>query len=184
MTVSSFPSCGKVALGTDELGITDCAPDICWPSFHISLLSAPAPLLLRKIKRHACNPTLHEPCSWSSHCHGDGPWSGRMRDEDWYDLITEGTSLYDRWVAMMDDISQYLQWLKDEGVEVLFRPLHEMNQGWYGFQRDVLRSILLISSSCPNHRHHAQTSNSLSLSHSFYPSQFLVGWTPWPLGDT
>ena len=52
-----------------------------------------------------------------------------MRDEDWYDLITEGTTLYDRWVAMMDDISQYLQWLKDEGVEVLFRPLHEMNQG-------------------------------------------------------
>lgn len=56
-----------------------------------------------------------------------------MRDEDWYDLITEGTTLYDRWVAMMDDISQYLQYLKDEGVEVLFRPLHEMNQGWYGF---------------------------------------------------
>ena len=56
-----------------------------------------------------------------------------MRDEDWYDLITEGTALYDRWVAMMDDISQYLQYLKDQGVEVLFRPLHEMNQGWYGF---------------------------------------------------
>ena len=57
-----------------------------------------------------------------------------MRDEDWYDLITEGTALYDRWVAMMDDISQYLQYLKDQGVEVLFRPLHEMNQGcfWWG----------------------------------------------------
>ena len=78
---------------------------------------------------HACNPTLHEPCSWSSHCHGDGPWSD-IRDDQWEDLLKEGTSLNNRWIEMMDDISQYLQWLKDEDVEVLFRPLHEMNQGW------------------------------------------------------
>lgn len=34
----------------------------------------------------------------------------------------------------MDDISQYLVYLRDEGVEVIFRPLHEMNQGcfWWG----------------------------------------------------
>lgn len=79
--------------------------------------------------RHACNPTLHEPCSWSSHCHGDGPWSD-IGDDQWQDLITEGTALNNRLIEMMDDISQYLQWLKDEGVEVLFRPWHEMNQGW------------------------------------------------------
>ena len=53
-----------------------------------------------------------------------------MPDEKWEELITEGTTLYNRWVEMMDDISQYLEWLQDEGVEVLFRPLHEMNQGW------------------------------------------------------
>jgi len=35
---------------------------------------------------------------------------------------------------MMDDVSQYLVWLRNEGVEVFFRPLHEMNQGcfWWG----------------------------------------------------
>jgi len=35
---------------------------------------------------------------------------------------------------MMDDIAQYLQWLDLNGVEVLFRPLHEMNQNcfWWG----------------------------------------------------
>jgi len=34
----------------------------------------------------------------------------------------------------MDDIAVYLQYLEDNGVEVLFRPLHEMNQGkfWWG----------------------------------------------------
>jgi mannan endo-1,4-beta-mannosidase len=53
-----------------------------------------------------------------------------MHDDKWNDLITEGTALYNRWVEMMDDIAQYLEWLKAEAVEVLFRPLHEMNQGW------------------------------------------------------
>ena len=86
-----------------------------------------------------------------------------MKDEDWYDLITEGTSLHDRWIAMMDDIAQYLQWLKDEGVEVLFRPLHEMNQGWYGFQRDILRTCSILHDELsPNH-----ASNSLPLSFIF-----------------
>jgi hypothetical protein len=35
---------------------------------------------------------------------------------------------------MMDDISQYLVYLRDAGVDVMFRPLHEMNQGcfWWG----------------------------------------------------
>ena len=34
----------------------------------------------------------------------------------------------------MDDVAQYLLWLQDQGVEVFFRPLHEMNQGcfWWG----------------------------------------------------
>ncbi len=34
----------------------------------------------------------------------------------------------------MDDIAIYLQYLEDNGVEVLFRPFHEMNQGkfWWG----------------------------------------------------
>jgi len=34
----------------------------------------------------------------------------------------------------MDDIAIYLQFLEDNGVEVLFRPFHEMNQGlfWWG----------------------------------------------------
>ena len=31
----------------------------------------------------------------------------------------------------MDDIAVYLQFLEDEGVEVLFRPFHEMNQGLF-----------------------------------------------------
>ena len=83
---------------------------------------------------HACNPTLHEPCSWSNHCNGDGPWSGDVGDDKWNALITDGTPLNARWKEMMDGIAQYLQWLDLNGVEVLFRPLHEMNQNcfWWG----------------------------------------------------
>ncbi len=35
---------------------------------------------------------------------------------------------------MMDEVSVHLDWLQDNGVEVLWRPLHEMNQGvfWWG----------------------------------------------------
>lgn len=88
---------------------------------------------LVNIMWHACNPTLSEPCNWSEHCHGNGPWSD-ISDGDWQQLITDGTQLNNRWKQMMDDISQHLIYLKDNGVEVMFRPLHEMNQGcfWWG----------------------------------------------------
>lgn len=78
---------------------------------------------------HACNPALDQPCGWDS----DGVLS-KLTDEQWNELITDGTPLNSNWKGMMDEISVYLQYLEDHGVEVLFRPLHEMNQGsfWWG----------------------------------------------------
>ena len=52
-----------------------------------------------------------------------------MSDEHWTQLITDGTALNNVWKSMMDEVGIYLQFLEDNGVEVLFRPLHEMNQG-------------------------------------------------------
>ncbi len=79
---------------------------------------------------HACNPALSEPCGWDD---GKGVLSA-MSDQQFNDLLTDGTEINKKWKKMMDDISVYLQQLKDAKVEVLFRPLHEMNQGkfWWG----------------------------------------------------
>lgn len=78
---------------------------------------------------HACNPALSEPCGWDK----QGVLS-ELTDEQWTELTTDGTAINNKWKAMMDEVSVHLQYLEDNGVEVLFRPLHEMNQGafWWG----------------------------------------------------
>ncbi|WP_163134568.1 glycosyl hydrolase [Agarivorans sp. Alg241-V36] len=78
---------------------------------------------------HACNPAKQSPCEWDE----QGVLS-QMSDQEWNNLITDGSNLNLRWKAMMDEIAVYLQQMKDAGVEVLFRPLHEMNQSlfWWG----------------------------------------------------
>jgi len=78
---------------------------------------------------HACPPTQAEPCQW------EGGIKSRLTDAQWQELITDGTQLNRNWKARLDAIVPYLQDLKNNGVEVLFRPLHEMNQGvfwWAG----------------------------------------------------
>jgi len=78
---------------------------------------------------HACNPALSQPCGWD----GNGVLS-KLTDAQWTELTTDGTPLNTKWKGMMDEVSVYLQFLQDKGVEVLWRPLHEMNQGsfWWG----------------------------------------------------
>lgn len=78
---------------------------------------------------HACNPAKGEPCYWDN----NGVLS-QMSEWEWSQLITNGTAINNSWKSRMDDIAYYLQQLKDAGVEVFFRPLHEMNQGmfWWG----------------------------------------------------
>jgi len=77
---------------------------------------------------HTCPPTQAEPCPW------DGGVLSSLTDSQWTELITDGSTLNRNWKKRLDDIAVYLQYLKDNGVEVLFRPLHEMNQGsfWWG----------------------------------------------------
>jgi beta-mannanase len=77
---------------------------------------------------HACPPTGSEPCNWDG-----GPISS-LTDAQWTELITDGTTLNKNWKTRLDAIVPYLLQLQNAGVEVLFRPLHEMNQGafWWG----------------------------------------------------
>ena len=45
-------------------------------------------------------------------------------------LITDGTTLNNDYKRKLDQFVPYFQQLKDAGIPVLFRPLHEMNEGW------------------------------------------------------
>jgi len=75
---------------------------------------------------HGCPPDMGEPCGWDP-----GLLNAQLDDQQWEDLITEGTELNTTWKKRMDDVAVYLQYLEDKGVVVLFRPFHEMNQGLF-----------------------------------------------------
>jgi mannan endo-1,4-beta-mannosidase len=77
---------------------------------------------------HACPPDREEPCAW------EGGILSRLPDRAWRDLVKDGGALNLVWKARMDALVPYLAYLAERGVEVLWRPLHEMNQGkfWWG----------------------------------------------------
>ncbi|MGI4870910.1 MAG: discoidin domain-containing protein [Janthinobacterium lividum] len=80
---------------------------------------------LINIMFHACPPTQAEPCQWQ------GGVVSSLTNTQWQQLITDGTQLNNNWKARLDVLAGYLQDLKNNGVEVYFRPLHEMNQGQF-----------------------------------------------------
>ncbi len=54
-----------------------------------------------------------------------------LSDEQWNELMTPGTKLYDRWLADIDTIATYLKALQVLGVPILWMPYHEMNATWF-----------------------------------------------------
>jgi mannan endo-1,4-beta-mannosidase len=77
---------------------------------------------------HVAPPHQPEVCKWK------GGILSHLSDEQWQDLVTEGGALNKVWKSRLDEYARYLQFLKTNGVQVLFRPHHEMNQGkfWWG----------------------------------------------------
>jgi hypothetical protein len=77
---------------------------------------------------HVAPPNQPEVCQW------EGGVKSHLSNQQWTDLLTEGGALNRTWKARLDEYARYLQYLKDNGVQVLFRPHHEMNQGafWWG----------------------------------------------------
>jgi len=76
---------------------------------------------------HGCFPTDgHE-------CMGETIWAmGKTPSEqEWMDLITEGTAINTAWKAQVDVIAGYLKQLQDANIPVLWRPYHEMNGVWF-----------------------------------------------------
>ena len=73
---------------------------------------------------HMCRPDVTS-CEFAGGVNGSS-----LSDPEWQQLITNGTVLNNDYKAKLDTAVPYFQQLKDAGVPVLFRPLHEMNEGW------------------------------------------------------
>ena len=74
---------------------------------------------------HVTPPTQAEAGNW------DGGVVSKLTDEQWSSLITNGGELNKAWKKRLDTYAQYIYYLKDNGVPVLFRPFHEMNQSMF-----------------------------------------------------
>jgi hypothetical protein len=75
---------------------------------------------------HACPPAQDEHCAWQDI--GVAGSSAQLSDAQFLEITTPGTPLYQAWIRRLDTLATYFQQLKDAGVAVVFRPLHEMNQ--------------------------------------------------------
>lgn len=84
---------------------------------------------------HAVPPTANEPITFRKLPNSDpkalASVQGQLLDEQFKDLLTPGTPLYDHWCAQVDAIAIYLKQLQDARVPVLWRPYHEMNGDWF-----------------------------------------------------
>ncbi len=56
---------------------------------------------------------------------------GEFTDEQWNELITEGSKMHTMWLEQVDSISNYLKVLQERNIPVLWRPYHEMNGEWF-----------------------------------------------------
>jgi mannan endo-1,4-beta-mannosidase len=80
---------------------------------------------------HVCPPTTEEPCDW------DRDIRARLSEGEWGDLLQPGSRLHEAWLRRLDRVVPHLRRLLDAGVEVLWRPLHELNETsfWWGGRR-------------------------------------------------
>ncbi|MFK7817663.1 MAG: glycosyl hydrolase [Planctomycetaceae bacterium] len=68
--------------------------------------------------------------------HSDNPWTGgnswdTNNYENLWDLVTPGNYAYNNWQNHLQEVGDALEQLRDAGVVVLWRPLHEMNGDWF-----------------------------------------------------
>ncbi len=91
---------------------------------------------------HAVPPTTDEPSAFNARRlvrdfgHEPDPnrletVQGQLLDEQYVDLMTPGTDIYNNWAKQVDSVAHYLKLLEDAKVPVLWRPYHEMNGSWF-----------------------------------------------------
>lgn len=84
---------------------------------------------------HAVPPTADEPVTFRPLPGADPKMlksvQGRLLDEQFKDVLTPGTALYNHWAAQVDVIAGFLKQLQDAHVPILWRPYHENNGDWF-----------------------------------------------------
>jgi mannan endo-1,4-beta-mannosidase len=84
---------------------------------------------------HAVPPTADEPITFRQLPGSDPKMlksvQGKLLDEQFRDVLTPGTALYNHWCEQVDAIAVFLKQLQDAHVPVLWRPYHEMNGDWF-----------------------------------------------------
>lgn len=74
---------------------------------------------------HQANPAIGEPCQFR------GGIISELSDEQWKELTTIGTPLYEKWRKQMDKLALYLKKMEELNIPIIFRPYHEMNGSWF-----------------------------------------------------
>ncbi len=84
---------------------------------------------------HAVPPTADEPVTFRPGPNADpsslASIQGQLLDEQFRDVLTPGTALYNSWCQQVDSVAFYLKKLQAACVPVLWRPYHEMNGDWF-----------------------------------------------------
>ena len=73
---------------------------------------------------HMCPPGMGQTCDWKRDV------QSHLTDRQWAELVTPGSPLERAWTAQIDVLVPFLRQLQDRGVEVLWRPVHELNDTW------------------------------------------------------
>ncbi|MBQ8208486.1 MAG: hypothetical protein IJZ89_07125 [Clostridia bacterium] len=58
---------------------------------------------------------------------------GNGTAQDWEKLLTKGTEYNENFMESLSDVGDFLEIFHNNGVPVIFRPLHEMNGNWFWF---------------------------------------------------
>jgi len=79
-------------------------------------------------KRHRYIPTLH----WHWFFDEDSAWTGKRKTKvDVGRMVTPGTQEYKQAITEMAASADKLQFFEDSDIPVLWRPLHEIDGGWF-----------------------------------------------------
>jgi mannan endo-1,4-beta-mannosidase len=74
---------------------------------------------------HQANPIIGEPCNFI------GGVQSKLTDQQWKDLLTPGTIIYEAWRRQMDKLATVFLELRNNHIPIIFRPYHEANGSWF-----------------------------------------------------
>lgn len=82
---------------------------------------------------HFTNPSGNIPNGDYQHCRGTlgVHFSKAEYDEEFKNLVTDGTDINKTFMSELEIMGEFLKALHDNGIPVMYRPLHEMNGYWF-----------------------------------------------------